>query len=121
MPIQTLFRTIAVLLLASLFAWGQNSGSGTIQGTVKDSTGALVPRAKVAITHVDTGVKADTVSNNEGFFIFPPVQIGRYKVRCEAVGMKAWEQDVTVKAGRTLELTAVAGGRRHFPNGAGDR
>jgi hypothetical protein len=99
------FRAVVVVLLAGVPGWCQNSGSATVQGTVKDGTGAVVPAAKVTITHVETGVKADTVSNNEGFFIFPPVQIGKYKVRCEAAGMKAWEQAIALDAGSTVNLT----------------
>jgi hypothetical protein len=101
------FRAVALLLLACASVWGQSSGSATIQGTVKDASGAVVPGASVTITLTETGVKSSTASNNEGFFIFPPVQIGKYKVRCEATGMKAWEQEVTLDAGRTVEVNAT--------------
>ena len=101
------FRAVALLLLLTASGWGQNSGSATVQGTVKDASGAVVPGAKVTITQIETGLKSNTVSNNEGFFAFPPVQIGKYKVRCEATGMKAWEQEITLDTGRTAEVTAV--------------
>jgi hypothetical protein len=102
-----LFRVIALSVLANASVWAQNSGSATVQGTVKDATGAVVPGAKVTITHVETAVKTSTISNNEGFFVLPPVQIGNYQIRCEAQGMKAWEQNIVLDTGKTLEVNAV--------------
>ena len=95
---------LSVLAAACVFA--QSSGAATLQGTVKDSTGAVIPGAKVFATHVDTGVKSNTVANNDGFFIFPPMQIGTYRVRCEANGMKAWEGDTLLETGKTVEVDA---------------
>src|SRR5262249_45494050 len=63
--------------------------------------------ARLTITHIETGVKTTSVSNNDGYFTIPPVQIGRYRVRCEATGMKAWEQEVLLEAGRTTEANPV--------------
>ena len=100
-------RALVVALIASASVRGQTSGGATVQGTVKDASGAVVPGAKVTITHNETGVKSNTVSNNEGFFVFPPVQIGNYKVRCEATGMKAWQQDIVLDTGKTVEVNAV--------------
>ncbi len=90
MPNQ-LARIAAFVIFAAPLAFSQSSGSATLQGTVKDSSGAVIPGAKVIATHIETGVKATTVSNNDGVLVFPPVQIGKYQVRCEATGMKAWE------------------------------
>ncbi len=86
---------------------GQSSGSATLQGVVKDSSGAVIPKAKLTSTHIETGVKAATTSNNDGFFVFPPTQIGKYKVRCEAPGMKAWEQDVMLETGKVSDVAPV--------------
>ena len=104
----------SLLLLAAAAAapsWGQSSaGGGSIQGTVKDISGAAVPRAKVGIRGVDTGVAHNTVSNEDGYFSTPPINIGRYKVRVEAPGMKAWEEEILLETGKTVEVTAVAAG-----------
>jgi hypothetical protein len=102
-----ILRAATLMFLASVCAWGQGSGSGTIQGTVKDASAAVVPGAKVTITRIETGVKSDTVSNNDGLFVFPPVPIGKYKIHCEANGMKAWEQEITLEVGKTVDINAV--------------
>jgi hypothetical protein len=101
------FRIAATAMMAVACAMAQSSGGATLQGTVKDSTGAVIPNAKVISTHVETGVKTSTVSNNEGYFVFPPSQIGKYRVRCEATGMKAWEEDVVLETGKTTDVNPV--------------
>ena len=100
-------KVIASAFLAAACASAQSSGSATLSGVVKDSSGAVIPKAKVTSTHIETGVKAATTTNNDGFFVFPPVQIGNYKVRCEAPGMKAWEQDVQLETGKTSDVNPV--------------
>ena len=56
-----MFVRITFLLLFSLAtAWAQNSGAATVQGAVRDASGAVVPGTQVTITHVDTGVKTTT-------------------------------------------------------------
>jgi hypothetical protein len=83
------------------------SGGGTIQGTVKDTTGGVVPGATVSIRHLDTGRTTTLVTNNEGVYSTPPLQIGKYRVRVEASAMKAWEGEVTVETGRTAQVDPV--------------
>jgi hypothetical protein len=75
--------------------FGQSvTGGGTIQGTVKDASGAVVAHAKVGCRHLDTGELINSETNSDGFFTTPPVRIGKYKVRVQAPGMKAWEGDL---------------------------
>ena len=96
---------VATLILACGVASAQSSaGGGTIQGTVKDATGAIIPGAKVRITHPATGSVVNSETNGEGFFVTPSLTIGRYKVRVEAIGMKAWEGELTVETGRVTEV-----------------
>ncbi len=97
----------ALLFLATsaLLASAQStSGGGTIQGTVRDISGAVLPGAKVTITHVETGEVNKLTGNAEGYFITPPVKIGRYKIRAEHAGMKAWESQTTLETGQLLEI-----------------
>lgn len=102
-----LLLSLTLSLLIPFCSSAQSSGGGTVQGTVKDISGAVIPGAKVLITHIETGVKTSGVSNHDGFFAFPPVPVGKYLARCEAVGMKAWEQTVELDAGQILDLNPV--------------
>ncbi len=95
-----------LLLTASLFAQS-SAGGGSIQGTVKDPTGAVLPGAKLAIRHLDSGRVTNTVANAEGFFVTPPLNIGAYKVRVEMAGMKAWEGDLNLETGRVAVIDPV--------------
>jgi len=101
-------RLVAAVLLTSFLALAQSSaGGGSIQGTVKDSLGAAVPKAKLSILHVDTGRVTNTETNSEGFFSTPPLAIGKYRVRVESPGMKTWEGELVLEAARTAEISPV--------------
>jgi hypothetical protein len=63
--------------------------TATIVGTVKDPSGAAVPRATVVLTNTDTGVLARTVATNDsGGYSAPQLAVGRYSVTAEASGFK---------------------------------
>ncbi|MCC6539224.1 MAG: carboxypeptidase regulatory-like domain-containing protein, partial [Bryobacterales bacterium] len=99
---------IFLALLLTLSAFAQSSaGGGSIQGTVKDPTGAVLPGAKITIRHLESGRATTTVANAEGFFATPPLNIGAYKVRVEMTGMKAWESDLTLETGRIAAIEPV--------------
>ena len=99
---------LLVAVLASPSVLAQSSaGGGSIQGTVKDSTGAVIPGAKLTILHVETGRITSTEANNEGYYATPPLQIGKFKVRVEARGMKAWEGELVLETGRIAEVNPV--------------
>ena len=101
-------RTIVAVLAFACFCAAQSvTGGGTIQGTVKDTSGSAIARANVSITHLDTGTILKTDTNSDGYFATPPIQIGKYRVRIEAKGMKVWESDVTLETGRTADIDPV--------------
>ena len=58
----------------------QTSTVGNISGTVRDPTGAVVPRAQVVIQEERTGFSRTVVSNDEGFYSAPSLPFGRYSV-----------------------------------------
>lgn len=60
--------------------------SGTLQGTVVDSSGGVLPGAVVTMRHVDTGQERTVVTNGSGFYVAPFVPIGRYRVTAALAG-----------------------------------
>lgn len=54
--------------------------TGSIQGTVRDTTGALIPGAKVVVTNEGTQRAHDTTTSHSGEFSVPTLPVGRYSV-----------------------------------------
>jgi hypothetical protein len=82
---------LLLLCLALLSTAAFAQGTASIVGTVADATGAAVPSAKVTITNTDTGFLRSTVTNNTGNYAARELPIGRYEVRVEAQGFKAYQ------------------------------
>jgi hypothetical protein len=81
----------ALALFAVAGAWAQ-AVSGSISGTVTDSTGASVPGAAVTLTNTDRGLLVRTLTTNQaGFFAAPSLPLGMYTVKVEAQGFKVDE------------------------------
>ena len=67
-------QLLAVFLLAVSMAFAQTAG--TIQGTVSDDTGAVIPGATILVIGVETGVEHTTTTNEVGFFSVPGLSQG---------------------------------------------
>lgn len=65
--------------------------TGEILGTVKDTSGAVIPGATVTLTNQDTGQVATTVSGAGGEYTFSPVKLGHYSVVAEFKGFQRVE------------------------------
>jgi hypothetical protein len=92
---------LAVLLLFTLplAMKAQTSGTGSIEGTISDSTGAVVPNAAVTAVNADTGVKSATVSTGAGRFVLPLLPPGTYSVSVAAKGFQTLtQQNIVVVA-----------------------
>lgn len=76
------------------------TGSGRIQGTITDSTGAVMPNAAVSLEHVQTANKFQSTSNATGFFVFPTLQTGDYRVVVTAPGMQRWQGQLLLQVGQ---------------------
>jgi hypothetical protein len=95
-----IYRPFAVSLVVVVCLSAQ-TGTGSVQGTVKDPGGAVVPAAKVAVTHIETARPYDTTSNEVGFYLFPGLQPGNYKLTVQAAGMQPWEGQLLLQVGQT--------------------
>lgn len=80
---QSLFVTVFFLLSAHISA--QTLG-GTLVGTVRDVSGAVVPGANIVATNSNTGIAQSTVSGSEGDYAIPNLAPGTYKVTAESKG-----------------------------------
>ena len=83
------------------------TGSGKVQGTVVDPAGAAIPAAKVAISNLQTGQEFATATNESGFYTFPVLQPGRYKLTASAAGMQTWEGELMLQVGQTAVVDAA--------------
>ncbi len=79
------FLVLCFGLSASL--WAQKD-TGSIVGTVRDATGAVVPGAKVTVSDVDKGTAFVTSTSSSGDYVASPLRIGRYSVTVEKEGFK---------------------------------
>src|SRR5947209_17727913 len=93
----TLWLSFCLFVIsASLFA---QSDRGTVSGTVRDSTGAVIPGAKVTVTNTATNVVNSSVTNEVGEFTIPNVQVGTYAVEATKAGFRPAElKGLTVNA-----------------------
>jgi hypothetical protein len=90
---------VALLLLAATAVRAQVAGTGNIQGTVADATGAVIPDATVTLTENSTQVTHTTKTDGSGVYVFPNVVIGTYSVKVAAPGFQTY-----TKTGNVLEV-----------------
>src|ERR1700759_4006717 len=65
---------------------------GTVSGIITDPSGAVVPQGTVVATNVDTGVKSSTATDGKGFYVFPALNVGTYKVEINQTGFSTYQQ-----------------------------
>ena len=97
-----ILSTIWVLFLV-LFCIGTNSGvmaqtggGGSIQGTITDPTGAVVPGATVVATNVGTKIETTRETNAAGVYVIAPVPPGEYKLLVSATGFLTLIQEKVI-------------------------
>lgn len=85
--------TLAALAFAIAFSpvviWCQ-SFTGTVSGTVKDSTGAVVPNATIALINEATNERRTRVTGEGGEFTLALIPPGNYRIEVEASGFKKY-------------------------------
>ena len=80
--------------------------TGSIYGTIGDTTGAIIPQATVTVTNVDTGQTLSTKSNASGAFVFPVVDPGTYKVTTSVEGFETMTQnDLRLSANQNINAS----------------
>jgi hypothetical protein len=82
--------------------------TGTIQGTVTDSSGSVIPGAKVTAKLEGAAVTRTVTSDPSGDFVLPSLPVGTYTVEIEATGFKKFAQPhVEVTIGHVIHVDGV--------------
>ena len=97
------FLVLILVLCLAGFALAQSS-TGTIQGTVADAQGAVIPNASVTVTNQGTNRAITVTSNGEGLFSLPVLDPGSYKVEVQVTNFKATTQQVTLQTAQVVNL-----------------
>ena len=93
-----LFSCLLLLGLETAVAFAQLP-TATILGTVKDSSGAVIPQAAVSVRNVETGMTRTDRSGADGSYRFVALPVGSYEVRAEQAGFRT-----EVRSGVTLAV-----------------
>ena len=96
--------------------------TATILGTVKDSSGAVIPEAKVTARNVDTGISRTANTENDGSYRFSALPVGNYAVDVEHAGFSRESRtgltltvgqeavvNVTLNVGTTAQTVTITG------------
>jgi hypothetical protein len=95
----------AALILGAGDAAAQVSVTGSISGTVLDTSAGVVPGATVQLKDEGTGIEKDTVTNQSGDFAFRDLSFGTYQVTVTLHGFQtAIYRKVVVESGRVTDL-----------------
>ncbi|MFB3829928.1 MAG: TonB-dependent receptor [Bryobacteraceae bacterium] len=83
------------------------TGTGSIQGTVKDGSGAVIPGAQVTAEHAGTNRRYETAANGVGFYVLPSLLTGNYTLSIRSAGMETWTGKVLLQVGETAAVDAT--------------
>jgi hypothetical protein len=94
---------ICSLFCISALAWPGVGGS--ISGTVKDSTGAVIPGAAVSVTNEQTGVSKSVNTDSRGGFSFPVLPVGHYDIEISHDGFRPYHRTgITLDADGAIDI-----------------
>ena len=98
-----ILTALFVVLALAAPAFGQSQSiNGTIEGTIVDDQGGVLPGVAVTVTNIDTGDTRTVVTNESGLYRAPLLPLGTYRVSAELQGFRTYEQTgIVLTAGRT--------------------
>src|SRR5690348_12825115 len=99
---------LSVLFLALVTCVFAQKDSGTLLGTVRDSSGGVIPGAPVTARNLTTNVEYRTVTNQDGEYVVTPLHVGEYSLSVTAQGFapKVFEH-VVLNVDQKLRVDAI--------------
>ena len=104
-PILAVFAALGLVMYCTSAV--AQSGAGSIQGTVEDSTRAVLPGATIRVVNQATGVAATATSNEVGFYQVPGLFTGMYEVTVTAPNMKSYRVTVQLQVAQAAVVNPI--------------
>ena len=109
--VEILYLLVLVLGVAWLFVPEASYAQGTaatIQGTVTDSTGAVIPKATITARNIETGLQRTVESNERGFYAISNLPAGRYQTETTTPGFQTHvRENVALSVGQQMTLNVT--------------
>jgi hypothetical protein len=106
-----IFYVVLILSLFSLSARAQFE-NGSLVGTIRDTSGAIVSGASVTVSNTATGIESKTISDNSGGWEVPSLRVGVYRVTASMAGFNTAVADnisLSVGSRQRIDLTLQIG------------
>ena len=102
-----LFCLLAIVWMSNPALYAQGSAAA-IQGTVTDSTGAVIPGAAVTATNTETNLQRSTETGSAGFYTIPNLPPGRYRLQVTMSGFHtSISENIDLAVGQQSVLNAA--------------
>ncbi|MFB3826545.1 MAG: TonB-dependent receptor domain-containing protein [Bryobacteraceae bacterium] len=95
---------LALLVMCALPRIPAQTGAASVQGTVRDSSAAVIPGAELILVHAATSTRHRSSTNHAGLFLFPSLPIGEYSIAVSSPGMETWEGKLVLRAGQSMTV-----------------
>ena len=102
--------TALILLLTSAAAWAQ--ATAQMSGTVRDSSGGVLPGVTVTVTQTDTGFTRTSVTETSGSYVMSNLPTGPYKLEASLQGFRTYVQTgivLQVNGNPTINVVLAVG------------
>jgi len=103
---KTLISIVLISLLLPIAAAGAQTFSGAqITGSIRDSSGAVLPGVAITAKNTGTNFTRDTISNEAGIYTIPAIPLGVYDITAELNGFQTQiRKGVTLQIGDNLRV-----------------
>src|SRR5256885_8072206 len=108
---RTLLSLVSILVFSAVAVLAQLS-TASLNGVVRDATGAVVPKASVTLHNSDTGVERNAVTNDSGTYVFSDINPGRYTLKVSAPSFSTKQVSgfvLAVNQTATIDVSLAAG------------
>ncbi|HYR84485.1 MAG TPA: TonB-dependent receptor [Terriglobia bacterium] len=82
------FGILLPALLCAAYAYSQAFDTGQVSGSARDASGSVIPGVSVTIRNEAQGQERQTLTNEQGYYVFPNLPVGPYTVTGELSGFK---------------------------------